>query len=41
MDVNIDEAGGDDESARVESVIGFAAQLAGWRDLDHATILEQ
>src|SRR5689334_430493 len=41
MDMNIDEAGRDDESAGVESVVGFSAQFAGGRDFNHATIFEQ
>src|ERR1044071_999811 len=41
MDVNVDEAGRNDESARVESVVGFAGQCAGGRDFNHATVFEQ
>src|SRR6266571_6935578 len=41
MDMNVDETGSDDETTRVEAVIGFAAQFAGRRDFNHATVFEQ
>src|SRR5579864_3256747 len=41
MDMNIDEAGSDDEAASVERVVGFTAQFAGGSDLNHAAIFEQ
>jgi hypothetical protein len=41
MDVNIDEAGCDDESASVEGIVGFAAQFTGGRDFGHAAVFEQ
>lgn len=41
MDVNIDEAGSDDEPFGVECFVGLAAQLAGGSDFNHPTIFEQ
>jgi hypothetical protein len=39
--MNIDEAGGNDEAARVEGVVGFSTQFAGGSNFDHAAIFEQ
>src|SRR5437868_6368107 len=41
MDVNVDETGGNDESAGIEGVVGLAAKFAGGRNFYHAAIFEQ
>jgi hypothetical protein len=41
MDVNIDKTGSYDEPTPVEGLVGFAAELAGGSDLDHAAVFEQ
>ena len=41
VDVNINEAGRDDQSAGVEALVGLAAQLAGGSDFRDAAVLEQ
>jgi hypothetical protein len=41
VDVQVDEAGGDDEAAGIEFFVGAGADFAGQRDFFNAAVAEQ